>query len=169
MKNIRLIHLLPLLAVLLLANSGNLRAQAAAALPENDQCIICHQEEEMMPENINLADIHLQAGLSCAGELERLGLKPVVLEASDRVGGRVREADLDGSPVELGASWIHGVDGNPLTELAGEAGVGLHPFRYQLDFPVSGQQALGAGGEHRYWQAVNSFGPRSVRHPDVPL
>ncbi len=109
------------------------------------------------------------AGLSCAGELERLGLEPMVLEASDRVGGRVREADLDGSPVELGASWIHGVDGNPLTELAGEAGVGLHPFRYQLDFPVPGQQALGAGGEHRYWQAVNSFGPRSVRHPDVPL
>lgn len=67
MKNIRLIHLLPLLAVLLLANSGNLRAQAAAALPENDQCIICHQEDENMPEDFNLADIHLQNGLSCAG------------------------------------------------------------------------------------------------------
>ncbi|MCB0863263.1 MAG: FAD-dependent oxidoreductase [Solirubrobacterales bacterium] len=109
------------------------------------------------------------AGLSCAGELARQGLEPVLLEASDRVGGRVREADLDGSPVELGASWIHGVDGNPLTGLAGEAGIGLHPFSYQLDFPVPGQKPLGVSGEHRYWQAVNSFGPGSARYPDLPL
>jgi monoamine oxidase len=109
------------------------------------------------------------AGLACAGELERRGFEPVVLEASERIGGRVREADLDGEPVELGASWIHGVDGNPLTRLADEADVGLHPFKYHLDFPVPGQKALAVPAEHRYWHAVNSFGPRSPRYPELSL
>lgn len=36
-------------------------------LPENDNCISCHIEEELMPEGFNENDIHLQAGLSCAG------------------------------------------------------------------------------------------------------
>ncbi|MFC2133011.1 cytochrome c3 family protein [Bacteroidota bacterium] len=32
-----------------------------------DQCIICHQEMELLPEQFSEADIHLQIGLSCAG------------------------------------------------------------------------------------------------------
>ncbi len=36
-------------------------------LPENDQCITCHLEDENMPEDFNKLDIHLQQGLSCAG------------------------------------------------------------------------------------------------------
>ncbi len=31
-----------------------------------DNCIICHQEEEVMPQNYNHEDIHYKAGLSCA-------------------------------------------------------------------------------------------------------
>jgi predicted CXXCH cytochrome family protein len=34
---------------------------------EEDQCIVCHIEEEILPEHFNKNDIHLQAGLSCAG------------------------------------------------------------------------------------------------------
>lgn len=36
-------------------------------LPENDQCIICHQEIEIMPEGFHANDIHMQEGLSCSG------------------------------------------------------------------------------------------------------
>jgi len=36
-------------------------------LPKDDNCISCHIEEELMPEGFNDNDIHLQAGLSCAG------------------------------------------------------------------------------------------------------
>ena len=32
-----------------------------------DGCIRCHQEQDMMPEGFEKYDIHLQAGLSCAG------------------------------------------------------------------------------------------------------
>ncbi|OJU95529.1 MAG: hypothetical protein BGO23_05420 [Solirubrobacterales bacterium 67-14] len=101
------------------------------------------------------------AGLACAGELLDQGLQPVLLEASDRVGGRVRSGELDGSRVELGASWIHGIKGNPLTTLARQAGIGLHHFEYALDFPVPGQQAMGERGEDRIWRSIDSFDPHA--------
>ncbi|EDQ86153.1 uncharacterized protein MONBRDRAFT_33927 [Monosiga brevicollis MX1] len=45
----------------------------------------------------------------------------LVLEASDRAGGRVREIELPSLPGETfdaGASWIHGTVGNPIADLA---------------------------------------------------
>jgi predicted CXXCH cytochrome family protein len=34
---------------------------------EEDQCITCHQEIEMLPEGFQKYDVHVQFGLSCAG------------------------------------------------------------------------------------------------------
>ena len=49
------------------------------------------------------------AGLSAAKALDSKGLKVVVLEASDRVGGRVlQDVSLCGWPIELGPEFIHG-------------------------------------------------------------
>lgn len=58
------------------------------------------------------------AGLSAAHALASEGRDVTVFEARDRIGGRIwTETDL-GVPLDLGASWIHGVTGNPLTALA---------------------------------------------------
>ncbi|MFZ7089165.1 flavin monoamine oxidase family protein [Curtobacterium sp. RRHDQ10] len=63
------------------------------------------------------------AGLTAARLLAASGQRVVVLEARDRIGGRTwTDAEL-GVPVDLGASWIHGIDGNPLTVLRDAFGI----------------------------------------------
>jgi len=48
------------------------------------------------------------AGLSAARELSTAGLRVLVLEARDRLGGRVMTHHAAAGPVELGAEFVHG-------------------------------------------------------------
>ena len=64
------------------------------------------------------------AGLSAARDLAKSGADVVVVEARNRIGGRIHTSKLwPDLPMDLGASWIHGTKGNPITELAKDAGV----------------------------------------------
>jgi polyamine oxidase len=65
------------------------------------------------------------AGLVAARLLHDSGYKVTVLEARDRIGGRVWTDDRIGAPVDLGGSWVHGVEGNPLTLWCDKLGVKL--------------------------------------------
>lgn len=59
------------------------------------------------------------AGLSAARLLAQSGMPVVVLEARDRIGGRVWTSRLwADQPCDMGASWIHGAKGNPVTQIA---------------------------------------------------
>ena len=59
------------------------------------------------------------AGLAAAQKLQNQGHEVVVLEARDRIGGRIwTSAQWSDIPLDLGATWIHGAKGNPLTKLA---------------------------------------------------
>jgi phytoene dehydrogenase-like protein len=70
------------------------------------------------------------AGAAAAHDLRAAGVDVTVLEARDRVGGRIWSNESWGVPVELGAAWIHGTGGNPLVPLARAAGLGLVPTDY---------------------------------------
>ncbi|GAB4832521.1 polyamine oxidase1, flavin-containing amine oxidoreductase [Ancistrocladus abbreviatus] len=67
------------------------------------------------------------SGISAAKELAENGLEDLlILEASDRIGGRIRKEDFGGVSVELGAGWVVGVGGkvsNPVWELASQSGL----------------------------------------------
>ncbi|CAF3525593.1 unnamed protein product [Rotaria socialis] len=62
------------------------------------------------------------AGLSAAYQLHKSGVKSVIiLEGSKRIGGRILTEYLDenlSKPLEMGACWMHGLQGNPVYELA---------------------------------------------------
>lgn len=67
------------------------------------------------------------AGLAAARALTEQGRSVIILEARNRVGGRMWTDSSLGVPLDLGASWIHGVNGNPITKLAKQFGVKTVP------------------------------------------
>ncbi|SFR79387.1 Monoamine oxidase [Agromyces sp. CF514] len=74
------------------------------------------------------------AGLTTARLLAGAGRRVVVLEARDRVGGRVWTDRADGFVTDLGASWIHGVVDSPVAAAADAFGMRT------VEFTVGGYQ-----------------------------
>jgi monoamine oxidase len=58
------------------------------------------------------------AGLTAARDLTIDGYDVLVLEARSRIGGRIWTSHELGLPTDLGASWIHGFEDNPIARLA---------------------------------------------------
>ncbi len=100
------------------------------------------------------------AGLAAADMLVRAGFQVTVLEARDRIGGRIHTSlawpDL---PMDLGASWIHGLEGNPATALARDAGASWVTSSYGSarltiapELAALGARDAGAGGAERLFE-----------------
>jgi phytoene dehydrogenase-like protein len=58
------------------------------------------------------------AGLTAARDLAVDGYDVAILEARERTGGRIWTSHELGLPADLGASWIHGFEDNPIARLA---------------------------------------------------
>lgn len=82
------------------------------------------------------------AGLVSARLLHDSGFDVVVLEARDRLGGRLWTDTRFGVPIDLGASWIHGADANPLSDWCRAIGV-------PLAYAPTGRRRFYAGGRIR--------------------
>lgn len=70
------------------------------------------------------------AGLAAAAELQAAGASVHVVEARQRIGGRVWTDGSLGLPLDLGASWIHGTRGSPLSAIVAQRGITTAPTDY---------------------------------------
>ena len=62
------------------------------------------------------------AGIAAAKKLVDAGRSVVILEASNRVGGRAWTIELAGMPLDLGCGWLHSAERNPLVAIGRASG-----------------------------------------------
>lgn len=68
------------------------------------------------------------AGIAAARRLTAGGLRVVVLEAADQVGGRcITDTATFGVPYDVGAHWLHVPESNPVAKLAPRTGFDIYP------------------------------------------
>ena len=81
-----------------------------------------------LPSDVDVAVIGAgAAGIGAARRLHEAGAVSVlVLEARDRVGGRVNTIEPAGFPLDRGAEWLHSADRNPLSPIAKSLGFSVH-------------------------------------------
>jgi monoamine oxidase len=87
------------------------------------------------------------SGLCAARALERAGRTVVTLEATGRVGGKMRTDHLGSDHVDLGAHWI-GPGQDRIAALGNELGVRTAPQ------PTKGRTVLLAGGRRREYRGT---------------
>ena len=70
------------------------------------------------------------SGLAAAKDLQSKGKKVILLEAQNAIGGRTVTDRSLGVPLDLGASWIHGVNKNPIAAIASTLNLATSPTNY---------------------------------------
>mmetsp|Transcript_1516 Transcript_1516/g.2129 ORF Transcript_1516/g.2129 Transcript_1516/m.2129 type:complete len:555 (+) Transcript_1516:82-1746(+) len=87
---------------------------------------VCSNSRSILETNVDVVIIGAgMAGLAAAHKLEAHGVKFVLLEGRDQVGGRIRKKENFGSGVTIedGANWILSGEDNPIFQLANKYGL----------------------------------------------
>lgn len=90
------------------------------------------------------------AGLTAARALQEAGVEVVVLEARDRIGGRLWTEQVGPATVDMGGAWLHGIERSPLADFADGQGLAYvpdeAPWSHVYD-QAAGAAAPGAWGQ----------------------
>lgn len=120
------------------------------------------------------------AGMAAARELLHLDRSVLILEATDRIGGRALVGRVSAGPageppvpIDYGGAWLHGVPTNPLTSLVDA--MGFERVRSELDVPFyvdderAGEEDLARFDEayEEYEEALSEAAARIVHEQAV--
>ncbi|KAH9810390.1 hypothetical protein DFH28DRAFT_1085655 [Melampsora americana] len=130
------------------------------------------------------------SGLSAGLKLIKLNYNVIIVEARDRVGGRIESREFkksknsnqnktnDDEPsgvVDLGASFLHGIEGNPLIELLKEYNQPIHfeneesPMKiYSFDGPALPDKLTKSLVDHAYHTFFHSARTHSQASDENP-
>ena len=99
---------------------ASLRASAGALLVGWSRELSATGASQAQPQKLDVIIVGAGiAGLAAARRLKSQGASVLILEARNRIGGRVwTDQSISGVPLDLGASWVQGINGNPIAALA---------------------------------------------------
>ncbi|NIJ20544.1 monoamine oxidase [Sphingomonas naasensis] len=96
------------------------------------------------------------AGVAAARTLADAGREVLIVEASNRLGGRAHTVHVAGLPIDLGAGWLHSAPKNPWVAIAEAQGFSICRTR-----PRWGEQWRGLGftqaEQEAMWAAFEAF------------
>lgn len=107
------------------------------------------------------------AGLAAANFLQKNHIPVAVLEARNRIGGRIHTAHPWGFALDLGAGWIHGVKNNPVAVMVKQLHITTLPTLYNdgdntekfksFDLYISKDKKLSAIEINQWVKLINQF------------
>lgn len=101
------------------------------------------------------------SGLAAARALSSAGLEVLVLEARDRIGGRIHSRSFGASVVDNGANWITGTEGNPVYDQAEKQSLRYLPLSERTPAVifdrVSGESISGQEFDRMFSDFTNSL------------
>jgi monoamine oxidase len=113
------------------------------------------------------------AGIGAARRLAASRRSTLLLEASDRLGGRAWTLETGGMPLDLGCGWLHSADRNPWVRIAEAAGLTINRTRTawgqqwrNLGFNADEQAAAGDAYD-AFEQRLRQSPPASDRASDA--
>lgn len=112
------------------------------------------------------------AGISAGRRLAKAGVRFVLLEARDRIGGRAHTLIRNDAPLDMGCEWLHSAERNVLTPIAEASGFTVDrseaPWRRQSAEHGVTREELAAFGEtfqrfeHRIEREAEANTPRAA-------
>uniref|UniRef100_A0A6P8Q5F9 [histone-H3]-N(6),N(6)-dimethyl-L-lysine(4) FAD-dependent demethylase n=1 Tax=Geotrypetes seraphini TaxID=260995 RepID=A0A6P8Q5F9_GEOSA len=117
------------------------------------------------------------AGLAAARQLQNFGIKVMVLEAKDRIGGRVwDEKSLKGVTVGRGAQIVNGCINSPIALMCEQIGIKMRKLRDRCDLIQEGGRITDPTIDKRMdfhfnaiLDVVAEWRKDKTQHQDVPL
>ena len=113
------------------------------------------------------------AGLAAARSLIKKGKNVILIEASQRIGGRAHtDLSIFGVPYDIGAHWLHNGSLNPYNKYAKSEGFDIYPVPENYRLFSGSNEEVGSDQLAKLWKDVDklsaAIGKASESGKDVP-